>query len=183
MLTITKNQHLSRILRLAMCAAVSIPSFWYPFYIACKFAEYDHRMGFMVYIFGFPFLILATYFSISTLNKLVHGLKSVPVHWRYVICVTGVILAAPSVLGVLTAIINMAVMFLYLLIYCCRELLFWHIAGGIKAVRYLSLIVSRYSMPSFDGVYPERSRTDSGQAGRVCAWNPNVIVVLYESLH
>jgi len=124
MLTITKNQHLSQILRLAMCAAVSIPSFWYPFYIACKFAEYDHRMGSIAFGFGFPFLILAAYFSISTLNKLIHGLKSFPAHRRYIMCFIGVILAAPSVLGVFTAIINMAVMFLYLLIYCCRELLF-----------------------------------------------------------
>ena len=81
-------------------------------------------MGFVVYVFGFPFLILATYFSISTLNKLVHGLKPLRLHWRYIVCFIGVILAAPSILGLLTAIINMAVMFLYLLIYCCRELLF-----------------------------------------------------------
>ena len=121
MLTITKNQHLSQILRLAMCAAVSIPSFWYPFYISCKFSEYDHRMGFMVFIFGFPFLILATYFSISTLNKLLHGLKSVRVHWRYIICFIGVILATPSVLGVLIIIISIALNLLSLLIYICRE--------------------------------------------------------------
>lgn len=122
MLTITKNQHLSQILRLAMCAAISIPSYWYPFYISYEFAEYDHRMGFMIFFFGFPFLITATYFSISILNKLMSGLKSVRAKWRCIVCFVGVILATPSILAVFILIVSTVLNLLSLLIYICREL-------------------------------------------------------------
>ena len=121
MFVITKNQHLSQILRLAMCAAVSIPSFWYPFYIANKFAEYDSRMGFIIFFFGFPFLVTATYFSISTLSKLMSGLKFVRAKWRCVVCFGGVILATPSILAILTLIVSLLFNVLSLVVYMYRE--------------------------------------------------------------
>lgn len=121
MFVITKNQHLSQILRLAMCAAISIPSFWYPFYIANKFAEYDPRMGFIIFFFGFPFLVSATYFSISILIKLIHGVKSIRAKWRYIVFFLGVILATPSILAALTLIISLLFNVLSLVIYMYRE--------------------------------------------------------------
>jgi len=105
-----------------MCAAISIPSFWYPFYIANKFAEYDPRMGFIIFFFGFPFLVSATYFSISILNKLIHGVKSIRAKWRYIVFFLGVILATPSILAALTLIVSLLFNVLSLVIYIWREL-------------------------------------------------------------
>ena len=119
----TKNQTLSHILRLALCAAISVSCFWCPYYFAGQFAEYDHRMG-VVLFFGLPFLILAALFSIILLYKLTRKLKSVRAKWRYLVFCIGVILAIPSILAVLLIGINIALILLSLTIHICRELLF-----------------------------------------------------------
>lgn len=100
MFTITKNQTLSHILRLSLCAAISILGFWCPYYFAGQFAEYDHRMGGVLF-FAVPFLILAAFFSIILLYKLIHKLKSIRAKWRYIVGCIGVILTIPSILAVI----------------------------------------------------------------------------------
>lgn len=100
MFTITKNQTLSHILWLSLCAAISISGFWCPYYFAGQFDEYDHQMGGVVF-FAVPFLILAALFSIIFLYKLIRKLKSVRAKWRYLVGCIGVILTVPSILAVL----------------------------------------------------------------------------------
>ena len=122
MFTITKNTHLSHILRLAMCSAISITGFWYPYYLSGQFAEYDHRMGVVVF-FALPFLILTAFFSIVLLHKLIRGLKSVRAKWRYLIVFIGVILTIPSILAVLIIGIYYVFGLWFIAIHMWRELL------------------------------------------------------------
>lgn len=123
MFIITKNPHLSHILRLALCAAISISGFWCPYYFAGQFAEYDNRMGVVVF-FALPLLILAAFFSTILLYKLIHGLKSIRAKWRYLLGCIGIVLAIPSILAVLLIGIKIALILLSLTIHICRELLF-----------------------------------------------------------
>ena len=122
MFTITKNQTLSHILRLSLCAAISISGFWCPYYFAGQFAEYDSRMGVVVF-FALPLLILAAFFSIILLYKLIRKLKSVRAKWRYLVGCIGVILTVPSILAVLFIGINLGFTLLFVAIHICRDLL------------------------------------------------------------
>jgi len=119
--TITTNSHVSHILRLAMCAAISIVGFWCPFLTAYQYAEYDHRMG-GVMCFALPFLILAAYFSIILLHRLIRGLKAVRAKWRYLVGFFGVILAIPSILAVILMVINIVFAFCFAAIYTFRKM-------------------------------------------------------------
>ena len=122
MFTITKNQTLSHILRLSLCAAISISGFWCPYYFAGQFAEYDNRMGGVVF-FAVPLLILAAFFSIILLFKLILGLKSIRAKWRYLLGCIGIFLAIPSILAVLLIGINLGFTLLFVAIHICRDLL------------------------------------------------------------
>ena len=63
MFAIEPSSPVSQILRLALCALVSIAGFWYPLIISYQYDEYDNRMGSVVF-FALPFLALAAVFSI-----------------------------------------------------------------------------------------------------------------------
>ena len=105
-----------------MCSAISITGFWYPYYLSGQFAEYDHRMGVVVF-FALPFLILTAFFSIVLLHKLIRGLKSVRAKWRYLIVFIGVILTIPSILAVLIIGIYYVFGLWFIAIHMWRELL------------------------------------------------------------
>lgn len=122
-LTITKNQTLSHILRLSLCAAISISGFWCPYYFAGQFAEYDSRMGVVVF-FALPFLILAAFFSIILIYNLIRKLKSVRAKWRYLVGCIGVILTVPSILAVLFIGIYYIFGLCFVAIQMFRDLLF-----------------------------------------------------------
>jgi len=100
MLTITTNPYLSHIFRLASCASVSIAGFWCPFIAGIRYAEYDNRMGFVIFS-ALPFLGLAMVFTIVLLSRLIRGLKTVRAWWRYPILFIGIILTIPSLLAII----------------------------------------------------------------------------------
>lgn len=115
MFKINTNSPLSNILRIAACAVISTISFWCPYYFAGYYEKIapgvDHRLGCFVVI-GFPFLIFAAIFSIILLIKLFRELKSVRAKWRYLVGFTGVVLAIPSVSGVVLVCIYLGMIFI-----------------------------------------------------------------------
>ena len=106
MLTIKPSSSLSHILRLSLCAMVSIAGFWCPFIISYQYAEYDHRIGGVV-LLALPFLVMAAIFSVILLYRLIRGLKGIEVRRRYIIGFIGVLIAAPSIFAALYVCFSM----------------------------------------------------------------------------
>jgi hypothetical protein len=100
MFAIEPNSSISHILRLVLCALVSIAGFWYPLIIGHQYAEYDNRMGFVVFI-ALPLVGLAALFSIILLYRLFCSLKMVQARWRHIVVLVGLLTAAPSILAIL----------------------------------------------------------------------------------
>jgi hypothetical protein len=113
---INPNSHLSNILRIAACAVISTISFWCPYYFAGYYEiiapGVDHRLGFFMYFIAFPFSILAAIFCMILLIKLFRELKSVRARWRYLVGFLGVVLAIPSISGVILAFVNIGFIFI-----------------------------------------------------------------------
>jgi hypothetical protein len=112
---IKRNTQLSNILQLAACAVISIISFWCPYYFAGYYEKIapgvDHRLGCFVVI-GFPFLIVAAIYSIILIIKLLREFKSVRSKWCYLVGLTGIVLAIPSVSGVFLLFVNIGFNFI-----------------------------------------------------------------------